>query len=107
MSLVYINLDTLGNLSKEIVEDVYSQIINKLQHMISVYEKSKYLEGSKSKWVEKEIKRYKSLLSYVRFLKHNQAYHGVVNKALVRRFIDGSKSLQLRSESDKARKKSD
>lgn len=73
--------------------------------MISVYEKSKYLEGSKSKWVEKEIKRYRSLLSYVRFLKNNQAYYGVVNKALIRRFVDGSESIQLRAESNKARKK--
>jgi hypothetical protein len=89
------NTDTLARLSKEIVGEVYSEILARIDSNLEVYKTEFESRGSTSNYMSSEIKRYKMLQRYILFLQKNNAYSKTVLRSLIRSIDDGSLSLFL------------
>jgi len=87
--------DTLVRLSREIVQEIYGEILARIDSNLEVHKEFFESTDKTSSYIASEIKRYKMLQRYVLFLQKNNAYSKTVLRSLIRSIEDGSINLFL------------
>lgn len=88
------------NVAKNIVDRLYNEIQCKMQHNLTLYFSYGNKHDANKAWIAGEVKRYKQLLAYIKFLRKNKAYYKVVSIILQDEITRANKPIHLDFESD-------